>query len=35
MAHSSRRIIWFMLIASFVWIIWMLASTGMFSGGQL
>ena len=32
MASGSRRIIWFMLIACIIWIVWMLVSTGMFGG---
>ena len=32
MASSSRRIIWFMLIACFIWIVWMLASAGVLGG---
>ena len=31
-ALGSVRIIWFMLLACILWIIWMLASAGVFSG---
>ncbi len=31
-AESSVRIIWFLLLACIVWIVWMLASAGVFGG---